>query len=102
MMMVGMLKNLCALVLLALAVSPLTAPFQTYTETKATVVALLTSEDDPGSFVAPLVTNTGRLTVATPAGLGISYCIPVVFLAPFIPPASHIRRDSLRPTVLRV
>lgn len=102
MMTVGMLRNLCALVFLALAVSPFTAPFQTWDEAKATVVAPLNNEDDPGSLVAPLVTKASRLTVAPPAGLVISYFVPIACLTPFIPPTSHTRRDSIRPTVLRV
>ena len=70
-----MLKNLFALVFLALAVSPFTAPFQTCAEATAAVVAPLNNENDPGSLVSPLVTKAGRLTVAVapPAGLGVSY-----------------------------
>jgi hypothetical protein len=68
----------------------------------AAVVAPLTNVDDAGSLVAPLVTKTGRLTVAPPAGLAISYFVPVAFLTPFFPPTSHTRHDSVRPTVLRV
>lgn len=100
----GMLKNLFALVFLALAVSPFTAPFQTCTEATAAVVAPLNNENDPGSLVSPLVTKAGRLTVAVapPASLGVSYLVPLASLTPFIPPTSHIRHDSIRPTVLRV
>lgn len=104
MLTVGMLKNLCALVFLTLAISPFTAPFQTCAEAIAAVVAPLNNENDPGSLVSPLVTKAGRLTVAVapPAGLGVSYFIPLASLTPFIPATSHIRRDSIRPTVLRV
>jgi hypothetical protein len=100
----GMLKNLFALVFLALAVSPFTAPFQTCAEVSAAVVAPLNNANDPGSLVSPLVTKVGRLTVAVapPAGLGVSYLVPLASLTPFIPPTSHIRHDSIRPTVLRV
>lgn len=99
-----MLKNLCTLVLLALAVSPFTAPFQTCAETKTAVVGALNNENDPGSIVSPLVTETGRLTVAVapPVGLGVSYFVPLALFTPFIPPTSHVRDDSIRPTVLRV
>ena len=97
-----MLKNLFALVFLALAVSPFTAPFQTCAEASASVVAPLNNENDPGSLVSPLVTKAGRLAVASPAGLGVSYFVPLASLTPFIPPTSHIRHDSIRPTVLRV
>jgi hypothetical protein len=102
MMMIGMLNNLCALVFLALAVSPFTAPFQTCEASKAVVVAPINNENDPGSLVAPLVTQAGRVTVAPPARLTISNFVPVAHLTPFIPPASRIRHDSIRPTVLRV
>jgi hypothetical protein len=99
-----MLKDLCALVFLALAVSPFTAPFQTCAEAKATVAAPLNNENDPGSLVPPLVTKAGRLTVAVapPGGLGVSYFVSLALLTPFIPPTSHIRHDSIRPTVLRI
>ena len=99
-----MLKNLFALVFLALAVSPFTAPFQTCAEAKATVVAPLTNENDPGSLVSPLITKAGRLTVAVapPAGLGASYFVPLASLTPFIPPTSHTRLGSARRTVLQV
>jgi hypothetical protein len=99
-----MLKNLCALVFLTLAVSPFTAPFQTCADATAAVVAPLNDETDPGSLVSPLVTKAGRLTVAVapPAGLGVSYFVPLASFTPFIPPTSHTRHDSIQPTVLRV
>jgi hypothetical protein len=99
-----MLKNLFAIVFLALAVSPLTAPFQTCAEATAAVVAPLNIENDPGSLISPLVTKVGRLTVAVapPAGLGVSYFTPFASLTPFFPPTSHTRHASIRPTVLRV
>lgn len=104
MLTVGMLKNLCALVFLALAVSPFTAPFQTCAEAKAAVVAPFNNENEPGSLVSPLVTTAGRLTVAVapPAGLSVSYFVPLALLTPFIPLTCRIRQDSSRPTVLRV
>lgn len=99
-----MLKDLCALVFLALAVSPFTAPFQTCGEANAAVVAPINNENDPGSLVSPLVMKAGRLTVAiaSPGGLGVSHFVPLALLTPFIPPTSHTRHDSIRPTVLRV
>jgi hypothetical protein len=100
----GMLKNLFALVFLALAVSPFTAPFQTCADATAAVVAPLNNGNDPGSLISPLVTKPGRLTVAVapPAGIGVSYFIPLASPTPFIPPTSHTRHDSIRPTVRRV
>ena len=99
-----MLKKVCALVFLVLAVSPFTAPFQTCADATAAVVAPLNNESDPGSLVSPLVTKAGRLTVAVapPAGLGVSYFVPLASLTPFTPPTSHTRNDSIRPAVLRV
>lgn len=99
-----MLKNLFALVFLALAVSPFTAPFQTCAEATATLVVPLNNENDPGSLASPLVTKEGRLTVAVapPVGLGVSYFGPRALFTPFILPTSHIRHDSIRQTVLRV
>jgi hypothetical protein len=104
MMTVGMLQNLCALVFLALAVSPFTAPFQTCDAAKAAVAGPVSYENDPGSLVAPLVTKPGCLTVAVAphAGFVVSQFDPVAFLTPFTPSPSHIRRDSIRPVVLRV
>jgi len=99
-----MLKNLFALVFLALAVSPFTAPFQTCAEASAAVVAPVNNENDPGSLVSPLVTKAGRLTVAVapPPGFGVSNLGPLALFTPFILPTSHIRQESIRPTVLRV
>jgi hypothetical protein len=100
----GMLKNFFALVLLALAVSPFTAPFQTCAGANTAVVALLNNENDAGSLVSPLVTKAGRVTVAVaqPAGLDVSYLVPLASITLFIPNTSCVRRDSIQPTVLRV
>jgi hypothetical protein len=100
-MKLGMLKNGCALVLLALVVSPFTAPFQTC-NTHAAGVASLTEADDAGSMVAPLVTKAGRLTVTPLTRVVISHVVPVAFVRSFIPPHRNTRRDSVRPRVLRL
>jgi hypothetical protein len=104
MLTVGMLKKLCVLVFLALAISPFTAPFQTCDEARATVVVPLNSENDSGSLVSPLVTKAGRLTVgvAPPAGFDVSYFVPVALLTQLISPTSHIHLDSNLLTILRV
>lgn len=104
MMTVGMLKNLATLVFLAFAISPFTAPFQTCDQARATVVAPLNSENDPGSLVSPLVTKAGRLTAAAapPVGLDVSYVVPVAWLPPFTLPTRHNRNGSIRLTILRV
>ena len=99
-----MLRNLCALALLVLAVSPFTAPFQTCGDVTAATVAPINNENDPGSLVSPLVTKTGRLTVAVarPTRLGVSYFVPLALFPPFVRPTSHTRHESIRPAVLRV
>jgi hypothetical protein len=97
-----MLRNLCALVFLALAVSPFTAPFQTYDDAEASITAPFNNGHDPGSLVAPMATKAGRLRVAPPTALAVSHFVPVALLTPFIQPATDIRGESIRPTVLRV
>ncbi len=97
-----MLAKLCAVVFLALAISPCTAPFQTFDEANATVIVAFNQKDAPGSLVAPLVTKPGRLMVALPAGFAVSHFVPVAFLPRFVPPDSHVHRDANRLTVLRV
>ena len=103
---VEMLQQFWAVLFLALAVSPFTAPFRTLdtpAEARAVVVvAPRMGEDSPGSIVAALVTNAGRLTLAAPTELAISYFVPLIFLTPFTPPTQHARHNSNRPAVLRL
>jgi hypothetical protein len=61
---VHMLK-LFTIFLLALAGSPYTAPFQTYSPSPTDPPALI--DDSPGSVIAPLTTDAGRLTIALPS-----------------------------------
>jgi hypothetical protein len=97
-----MLRNLCALVFLALAASPFTAPFQTYDDAKAMITAPLHNGHDPGSLVAPTVTKAGRLIGAPPTAPAGSHFVPVARPTPIIQPTPYIRGESIRPTVLRV
>ena len=96
-----MLKNLVAVVFLVLAVSPFTAPFQTFNETRETVAPPL-NENDPGSLVGPLVTKASRVTIAPPTGSVNPYFASVSFLTPFIPLTRPVRHDAFRPAVLRL
>jgi len=96
-----MLAKLCAVVFLALAISPCTAPFQTF-DAKATVVVAFSHEDVQGSLVAPLVARPGRLMAEPAAGVAVSHVAPVAFLPQFIPPNRCVHRGPNRLTVLRV
>jgi hypothetical protein len=112
-------KKLCAISLLALALSPFTAPFQTCdfadsmsgTGTDEAVmltpptVAQTSLSDGAGSLVPPLTTETGRLKLAPVSGLVISNVVarpPVTYLAPPVTPSPDISGSSFPPTVLRV
>jgi hypothetical protein len=77
-----MLTKALVLLFLLLAGSPFTAPFQTFTN-PSTVAVALAHDDESGSVVAPLVTKSGRLTIAPPTGLVISpvVVIPLLTLA---------------------
>jgi hypothetical protein len=101
-MKLGMLNKLCALLLLALAASPFTAPFQTCGESNATVAVELANENDPGSLFAPRVTKSGHATIVPLAALSLSYSSPIVALSWFAIPTIRSRQDSSRPIVLRV
>src|ERR1700680_2731568 len=82
----SVLTKLCSVLLLALALSPFTAPFQTcdfsdsasgtgtnegVTLTPPTADHTVVS-DNAGSLVPPLTTDTGRLRLAPVSGLVIS------------------------------
>jgi hypothetical protein len=71
-MIAEMLAKLCAILLLALAASPLTAPFQTYNEVHATLVVPFNGDDDSGSLLAPLVTTTTDRSV-TPVAPAVAF-----------------------------
>ncbi len=94
-----MLTKFCAIVFLALAISPCTAPFQTFDPDKATVIVAFSHEDVQGSLVAA---KPARLMIAPPANLAVAYIPPVALVPQFVPPISCFRHDSLRLTVLRV
>ena len=96
------LKSFCALLFLVLTASPYTAPFQTCNESAASSVSVV-EETDPGSVVAPLVTERGQLTLALPT--------VVLTLLPFdntgilagpIPLTYQPHHDSTSQTVLRL
>jgi hypothetical protein len=103
--MVPMLKKLCALVLLALALSPFTAPFSTFDSPKTSSPVLI-HEHNPGSVIAPLITETGRLKIAPIVGtLVISYFLAdprIISSAQLISPAVPVSRRSTLSAILRV
>jgi len=57
-----MIQRLYAVVFVALAASPFTAPFQACTPVPS---PMLVDQNDPGSAVGPLATAAGRLTIVT-------------------------------------
>ena len=99
-----MLAKLCAVLLLALAISPLPAPFQTYNEAKAAMVAPFSGEEEPGSLLGPAATKAGRSTVsvATVAMVTRPFndSLHVLWHSPQAP--SHATTDLLRVFVLRI
>jgi hypothetical protein len=99
-----MLKKLCTLVVLALAVSPFTAPFGTCDTPQISSLVII-GENDPASRVAPLVTEAGRLKIApTVRIVAVSLVVaapPVAFITPSIAPTSGLRDRSTLSTILR-
>lgn len=85
-----MLK-LATLLFVVLSVSPLTAPFQSYDPSQNSLPVVI-NETDPGSLVAPLATETGRLTIA------LSVATVVVAYVEAQPPATSVAR-STAPTI---
>lgn len=81
-----MLIKLAALLFLALAASPFTAPFQTYDPSQNSLPVV--NQNDPGSLVAPLTTETGRLTIAA------AVAIVVVAHVAARPPATSAARST--------
>jgi hypothetical protein len=100
-----MLTKLCALVLLALVVSPFTAPFRTCGPAQAPSTASI-DEVDPTSLLVPLITETGRLKIAKTRGsVIVTYSVPqpaVTWITQSITPAADVRDRSIRSTILRV
>jgi hypothetical protein len=99
-----MFKKLATLFLVALAVSPFTAPFQTY-DPPQILSPVLIDENNPGSLIAPLATDAGRLKIALPVGFGgsgLSALCPVALLMSSIALPSAISDRSNLSTVLRL
>jgi hypothetical protein len=111
-----MLKKLCAVGLLALAVCPFTAPFQTCDLGSARIprsstrlidsASALPDESDPGSLVAPRSTAPGRLTIAPLPGPARMFFVISRSLAFFQHPVTAAAqigdRSSNPPPVLRL
>src|SRR5713226_847347 len=116
----GTCTKLCATALLFLALSPFTAPFQTFdladasnahTADEASIVtpptlASTSFADAAGSLVPTLTTQTGRLRLIPLSALDIANvvtaCSFVVDFALPITPSPNINGLSISPTVLRV
>jgi hypothetical protein len=107
-----MLKKLCAVSLLVLALSPFTAPFQTCdfgdslggsTGDDALVLAQASDSDGAGTVVPPLTTETGRLGLAPVPGIStVVAAPPIVFLRRPIASSSRISECSVLLSVLRL
>lgn len=97
-----MLRDLFAIFVLSLAMSPFTAPFQTCDAGRAIAVAAVNHDDDPGSLVAPLVPKAPHLLIVPPAPISSAHQelrAPLVALGPV---ANGFQHPPLRPTILRI
>jgi hypothetical protein len=107
--------KLCASWLLVLAISPLTAPFQTFTisdvasghagEAFTAPTPTPASQDDSGVLVAPLEMGSGRLTLAPlpPPVISTFIATPAVAsIVRSVQPARDIGGYPHPPTVLRL
>ena len=97
-----MLRDLFAVVVLLLAMSPFTAPFQTCDPGHAIAVTAVNHDDDPGSLVAPVVPKAPHMLIAPPAlisGAQQGLCASLVRLGPVANGFQHL---PLRPTILRI
>jgi hypothetical protein len=108
-----MVKKLATLLFLVLAASPYTAPFRTCDPVHSeaihdvdTLIAALHDENDPGSLIAPLVTETGRLKILPTAGIVVvSHFVAephISFITGSIPPTDGVADSSIRSTILRL
>jgi hypothetical protein len=96
------LRDLFAVVVLLLAMSPFTAPFQTCDAGEAIAIAAVNHDDDPGSLVAPLVPKAPHILIAPPAPISEVHqglCAPLVPSGAF---SNRVQHPPLRPTILRI
>ena len=94
------LRDLFAIVVLLLAMSPFTAPFQTCDAGQAIAVAAVNHDDDPGSLVPP-VPRAPHILIAPPAAISEA---PGLW-APLVPAGAVtnlVQPPPLRPTILRI
>jgi hypothetical protein len=99
-----MLKKLSAFAVLALALSPFTAPFRTCDSHQISSTPFI-GENDPGPLVASLATETGRLKIAPTAGVvAVSHCSepPLTFGTRSKAPARGVSERRIFSTILRV
>jgi hypothetical protein len=95
-----MLTKLWIILLLALVVCPITAPFQTY-EAKSTLGSTLTGTDTKPA-VEPLVTKTGRLALLTTRSSVPALFDRTIAFPPSLLFQKHQSRPFAEPLVLRI
>ena len=97
-----MLRDLFAVIVLLLATSPFTAPFQTCDAGPAIAIMAVNHDDDPGSLVAPVVPKAPHILVAPPALISGAPQGLCASLAPLGPVANGFHHLPRRPTTLRI
>jgi len=100
-----MLKKACAFALVALIVSPFTAPFRTLESAQLPSHSLI-DDNDPGSLIAPLTTEIGRLKIVPAVGVvTASHFIcrpPAAFTTTSFAPTRGLCNRSMLSTILRL
>jgi len=97
-----MLRKWCTFVVLALAVTPFTAPFRTCDPQPISSPVLV----DENDLVAARTTEAGRLKIAPAIGIVVvSLSVaapPVTFITPSVAPTIGITDRSILSTILRL
>lgn len=97
-----MFRDLFAIVVLLLAISPFTAPFQTCDAGYAIAVAAVSQDDEPGILVAPLVPKTSNGLIAPPTAISDAHQGWCAVSAPSRAVANLVYRPLIRPQILRI
>jgi hypothetical protein len=95
-------RHLFAVIVLLLAMSPFTAPFQTCDIGQPVAIAVTSHDDDAGSIVAPLVSKAPHLLIAPPAPIYWSKTHPCVAFVPLGWTASLRERPPDAVNILRI
>jgi hypothetical protein len=95
-------NSVFAVIVLLLALSPFTAPFQTCSAGQAIAVAANNDDDGPGSIVAPVVPKTGHTPIAAPLLTSDGYRNSCAPLPPVSVGAKTVQHRPLRSTHLRI